>query len=79
MDESEKVFVCIRFYPMSEILGANGHVTVAVSTLYMMRRWFARGFNYYMNPFAGVSRALLQQVVADDINSMVIPLRYILI
>jgi len=58
---------------LSEILGANGHVTAAVSTLYMMRRWFAKGFHHYMNPFAGVPRALLQQVDADDINSMAIP------
>jgi len=57
---------------LSEILGANGHVTAAVSTLYMMRRWFAKGFHYYMNPFAGVPKFLLQQVDADDINSMAI-------
>jgi arylsulfatase A-like enzyme len=58
---------------LSGILGANGHLTAAVSTLYMMRRWFAEGFHYYMNPYAGRPRALLQQVDADDINAMAIP------
>jgi len=57
---------------LSEILASEGYVTAAVSTLYMMRRWFARGFHYYMNPFAGKPRALLQQVDADDINRMAI-------
>jgi len=52
-----------------EILSRNGIVTAAVSTLYMMRRWFARGFQYYMNPVAGVRRRL-QQVDAEEINSM---------
>ena len=52
-----------------EILSRNGIVTAAVSTLYMMRRWFARGFKYYMNPVAGIRRRL-QQVDAEEINSM---------
>lgn len=58
---------------LPEILASKGYVTAAVSTLYMMRRWFSRGFHYYMNPFAGKPRALLQQVDADDINRMAIP------
>jgi len=58
---------------LSEILAANGYTTAAVSTLYMMREWFARGFHYYMNPFAGKRRAGLQQIDADDINSMTVP------
>ena len=52
-----------------EILSSNGIVTAAVSTLYMMRRWFARGFRYYMNPVAGIRRRL-QQVDAEEINEM---------
>jgi len=52
-----------------EILSRNGIVTAAASTLYMMRRWFARGFKYYMNPVAGIRRQL-QQVDAEEINSM---------
>lgn len=52
---------------LPEILAANGVTTAAVSTLYMMRRWFARGFKYYMNPVAGVRRRL-QQVDAEEIN-----------
>ncbi|MCD6508945.1 MAG: sulfatase [Thermoprotei archaeon] len=58
---------------LSEILASHGYLTAAVSTLYMMRRWFARGFHYYMNPYAGKPRQLLQQVDADDINAMAIP------
>lgn len=50
-----------------EILSQKGIVTAAVSTLYMMRRWFARGFRYYMNPVAGIRRRL-QQVDAEEIN-----------
>jgi len=56
----------IPYFP--EILSQKGIVTAAVSTLYMMRRWFARGFRYYMNPVAGVRRRL-QQVDAEEINS----------
>ncbi len=52
-----------------EILSRKGIITAAVSTLYMMRRWFARGFRYYMNPVAGM-RPRLQQVDAEEINSM---------
>jgi len=56
---------------LTEILAQNGVTTAAVSTLYMMRRWFARGFKYYMNPVAGVRRRL-QQVDAKEINEMAI-------
>ncbi len=58
---------------LSRILANGGYLTAAASTLYMMRRWFAEGFHYYLNPFAGRQRALLQQVDADDINAMAIP------
>ena len=57
---------------LTEILAQNGITTAAVSTLYIMRRWFARGFKYYMNPVAGV-RKRLQQVDAEEINSMALP------
>jgi len=55
-----------------EILSQRGITTAAVSTLYMMRRWFARGFRYYMNPVAG-NRRRLQQVDAEEINAMALP------
>ena len=57
---------------LTEILAQNGVTTAAVSTLYMMRRWFARGFKYYMNPVAGIRRKL-QQVDAEEINEMALP------
>jgi len=57
---------------LAEILDEHGVTTAAVSTLYMMRRWFARGFKYYMNPVAGIRRRL-QQVDAEEINDMAFP------
>jgi len=57
---------------LTEILTQHGVTTAAVSTLYMMRRWFARGFKYYMNPVAGIRRRL-QQVDAEEINAMALP------
>ena len=57
---------------LTEILAKHGITTAAVSTLYMMRRWFARGFKYYMNPVAGIRRSL-QQVDAEEINRMALP------
>ncbi|RLG67562.1 sulfatase, partial [archaeon] len=60
-------------YPFfTETLVKHGVRTAAVSTLYMVRRWFAKGFQYYMNPYAGVKRKI-QQVDAEEINSMAIP------
>jgi arylsulfatase len=55
-----------------EILAINGVTTAAVSTLYTMRRWFARGFKYYHNPAAG-DRRKLQQVDAEEINAFALP------
>jgi len=55
-----------------QILVSKGYTTCAVSTLYHMKKWFARGFQYYMNPVAGDVR-LTQRVTADQINSMAIP------
>lgn len=55
-----------------EILAMNGVTTAAVSTLYTMRRWFARGFKCYHNPAAGDKRKL-QQVDAEEINAAAIP------
>jgi arylsulfatase A-like enzyme len=57
---------------LTEILAQNGVTTAAVSTLYMMRRWFARGFHHYLNPVAG-NRRRLQQVDADEINGFALP------
>ena len=57
---------------LPEILAQNGVTTAAVSTLYTMRRWFARGFQYYMNPAAG-NRRKLQQVDAEEINAYAVP------
>jgi len=54
------------------ILSRNGIVTAAVSTLFYMRSWFVRGFQYYMNPLAGF-RERTQTVDAEEINLMAIP------
>lgn len=55
-----------------QILANKGCTTCAVSTLYHMKKWFARGFQYYMNPVAGDVK-LTQRVTADQINSVAIP------
>lgn len=57
---------------LPELLAQNGVTTAAVSTLYTMRRWFARGFQYNMNPAAG-NRRKLQQVDAEEINAYAVP------
>ena len=67
---SETLSEDIPFLP--EILAQNGVSTAAVSTLYTMRRWFARGFHHYMNPAAGNPR-MIQQVNAVDINGLAFP------
>jgi len=68
--ETENLAESTSCFP--ELLSQQGITTVAVSTLYMMRRWFARGFRYYMNPVAG-RRERLQQVDAEEINAMALP------
>jgi len=57
---------------LPSILESESYATAAVSTLYHMKPYFARGFNYYMNPAAG-RRGLTQRVTADEINSFAIP------
>jgi len=57
---------------LSEAFASGGYETGAVSTLFFMKRYFARGFHAYMNPVAG-SRARLQQVTAQEINCYAIP------
>ena len=47
-------------------------VTGAVSTLYIMKKYFARGFHYYMNP-AAANPSRVQRVQAEEINSFAIP------
>jgi len=67
---SESLSEEIPVFP--EILAQNGVTTAAVSTLYEMRRWFARGFREYYNPAAG-DRRKLQQVDAEEINAVAVP------
>lgn len=57
---------------LPQILAHESHVTAAASTLYIFKKYFARGFNQYMNPVAGCPNRI-QQVNADEINSMIIP------
>lgn len=57
---------------LPSILERNSYATAAVSTLFNMKEYFAKGFNYYMNAAAG-TRNLTQRVTADDINSYAIP------
>lgn len=64
LDDSVPVF--------PEVLARGGYRTAAVSTLYHMKKWFARGFDTYMNPVAG-QRGLVQRVTAEQINQWAIP------
>jgi len=59
---------------LPQIIGSRGkgYATAAVSTLFIMKKWFARGFQWYMNPVAATP-ARIQQVDADEINDMAIP------
>ncbi len=57
---------------LTEILGRNGYTTAAVSTLFHMGTYFPRGFQYYLNPMAGV-RERTQTVNADEINAFALP------
>ena len=56
---------------LPSILERNSYTTAAVSTLCNMKTYFAKGFNYYMNPVAG-RRELTQTVTADQINNSAI-------
>lgn len=60
----------IPFIPM--ILAKNGYTTAAVSSLFIFKKYFARGFQTYMNPVAGTP-SRIQQVNGDEINMMAIP------
>lgn len=53
-----------------DILAKNSIPTAAVSTLYRFRRWFALGFNYYMQPKIGKP---LQFVTCEEVNDIAIP------
>jgi len=68
--QSESLLDKEIWYP--QILTEKGYETAAVSTLYYMKKYFARGFKSYLNPTAGSPR-LIQRVTADQINKMAIP------
>lgn len=68
--ESETLLDTSGWFP--QILAEKGYETAVVSTLYFMKRWFARGFKSYLNPVAGFPQ-LIQKVTADQINQMAIP------
>ncbi|WP_449462561.1 nickel-dependent lactate racemase [Tardisphaera miroshnichenkoae] len=57
---------------LQELLASKGYVTGAVSTLYIMKKYFSRGFHYYMNPVAG-NPSRIQRVQAEEINAMALP------
>ncbi|MDP7975713.1 MAG: sulfatase family protein [Thermoprotei archaeon] len=57
---------------LQQLLASKGYVTGAVSTLYIMKKYFSRGFHYYMNPVAG-NPSRIQRVQAEEINAMALP------
>jgi len=52
-------------------IAKQGYLTAAVSTLFNMRKWFALGYHYYMDPL-GSNTARTQTVEAEEINSMAV-------
>ncbi len=56
---------------LQERLGSK-MITGGVSTLYIMKKYFARGFHYYMNPVAD-HPSRIQRVQAEEINSFALP------
>lgn len=57
---------------LPHILAMAGYETAAVSTLFFMKKYFARGFHTYVNPVAH-DRQRVQQVTAEEINSYALP------
>ena len=57
---------------LPQLLAQEGYATAAASTLFIFKKYFARGFNHYMNPVAGTP-SRIQRVNADEINAMAIP------
>lgn len=57
---------------LPSLLHAGSYTTGAVSTLYHMKPFYARGYSYYINPVTGNPR-LTQRVTADQINSQALP------
>ena len=68
--ESETLSDSEIWYP--QILAEKGYETAAVSTLYLMKKYIARGFKHYLDPMAGFP-SFVQKVTADQINQMAIP------
>ncbi|MGQ9631200.1 MAG: sulfatase [bacterium] len=58
-----------RGFPLlAEVLRERGITTAAVDNLASHKPWFARGYDYYINP-----RAFYQHITAGEMNSYVIP------
>ncbi len=57
--------------PLMQEKLASKMVTAGVTTLYGMKKYFSRGFHYFMNPVAGTP-SRLQLVQAEEINSFAI-------
>jgi arylsulfatase len=67
---SEEVSEAVPWMP--EIIAQHDHETAAVSTLFFMKRYFARGFHTYMNPVTH-ERRRIQQITAGEINAYALP------
>ena len=56
---------------LPELLQRIGYTTCAVDNLYDTKRWFARGYEFYINPSARHPANLL--VTCEEINARAIP------
>ncbi len=52
---------------LPEVLRKHGYLTAAVDNLYNIKKWFARGYDVYINP------PYRQMITADKINEKAIP------
>ena len=66
-----KVDLNPKFPMLAEQMQRAGYTTAAVDNLYSMKHWFARGFEFYINPASRRKLGLL--VACEDINNRAIP------
>lgn len=56
---------------LPELLQKAGYTTAAVDNLYGIKNWFARGFEFYINPAS--RRKLSTLITCEEVNSRAIP------
>lgn len=60
-----------EFPVLPELLAKAGYTTCAVDNLYQMKQWFARGYEFYIDP--SLRRTYPLSVTCDELNARAIP------